>query len=51
MCSKHHSSNKLVISEYVRCTFFKIKLFLTILQLGDFYLELHWDFQSWGGCS
>lgn len=21
------------------------------LQLGDFYLELHWDFQSWGELS
>lgn len=19
-----------------------------LVQLGDFYLELHWDFQSWG---
>lgn len=25
--------------------------FCLLLQLGDFYLELHWDFQSWGESS
>lgn len=36
--------------QYAEVVYLLIFLYLCS-QLGDFYLELHWDFQSWGEIS
>lgn len=49
MLLSHHSvsSSQCAAFLYVTLNSFSTHV-LSPLQLGDFYLELHWDFQSWG---